>query len=65
MTLEELLNMINDNSVVEIYRCDTAECIGTYDGKDSLPERYGDCEITDIFTGMTGKTSTLCIEIDV
>ena len=67
MILEELLNTINDNTVVEVYRCDTAECIGVYDGKDSIPERYGNCEITDIFAGVAenGRTPTLCIEIDV
>ena len=63
MILDELLDSINDNTVVEIFDAETAERIGTYDGKDSLPEEYNDWNVTDIFTGMSGKTPTLCIAI--
>ena len=33
MILYELLETINDNCIVEIYRADTAELVGIYDGK--------------------------------
>lgn len=65
MTLDDIFDTINDSTIVEIFQADTAECIGTYDGKAELPERYNDCDITDIFTGMSGNTPTLCIELDV
>ena len=67
MTLYDLLDAINDSTVVVVFRADTAERIDTYDGKENIPEWFGDDEVTDIFTGFDSykKIPTLCIEIDV
>ena len=60
MTLEELLWKVNDNTIVAIFSSETGEELAVYDGKDSIPERYNDCEVSDIFVD-EGK---LCIEIE-
>lgn len=59
MTLDELLWLINDGTVVEVYN-GNQEQIGLYDGKDSIPEELNDREINDIFV----DNNKLCIEID-
>lgn len=64
MLLHELMEHVNDNTVVEIFCCNTGDRIATYDGKDSIPECYNGMPITDVFTGVSGNTPTLCIEID-
>ena len=58
-TLEELLWLVNDSTVVEICSAETFDVIATYDGKDSIPEKYNDCEIADVFV----SDNKLCIEI--
>ena len=70
MTLYDISELINDNTCVEIFSAETCERIATYDGKESIPEEYNDCEITDIFTGSAMiphrmQVATLCIEIEV
>ena len=65
MTLYDLLDTINDNTVIEVFQSSTAERIGTYDGKENIPEWWNDDEITDIFTGMVDGKPTLCIEINI
>ena len=61
MTLEEILWLVNDNTVVNIYDSETNNLIATYDGKNSIPEELNGCEIaTDIFV----NDNCLCIEID-
>ena len=70
MTLYELLEPINDNTCVEVFSAETCESIAMYDGKESIPEDYNYCEVTDIFTGVTmlphkKQVPTLCIEIDI
>lgn len=47
MLLYELLEFINDNSIVRLYDCH-AECIATYDGKDSIDEKFNEREVWDI-----------------
>lgn len=68
MTLYDILELVNDNTCVEIFSAETCERIATYDGKESIPEEYNDCEVTDIFTGVArphiNQVPTLCIEID-
>ena len=66
MILYELLETINDNCIVEIYRADTAELVGIYDGKENIPEWFNDDEVTDIFANFDTykQAPTLCIEID-
>ena len=61
MILDELLWKINDNCKVKLFSSETYEEIAKYDGKDSLPDSYNYCEVTDIFVDEDGW---LCIEID-
>ena len=68
MTLYERLEDVNDNTVIQVFvEC---ECIATYDGKESIPEEYNDCEVVDVFTGVTmlphkKQVPTLCYEIEI
>ena len=57
MTLDYLATFINDNTVVDIYAECTGTPIATYDGKNSIPYRYMDELVTDIFTDKAAKTS--------
>lgn len=61
MTLYELADYINDSTVVEIFAACTGEGIAVYDGKESIPDRYMDEEVTDVFV----STNRLCVEIDI
>lgn len=61
MTLEELLWNVNENTIVCIYDAESNDLLATYDGKDSIPEKYDFCEVTDIFV----DGNKLCIEIYV
>lgn len=60
MTLDELAVYINDNTIVEIYSASTYEVIGEYDGKESVPDNFLFCNVTDIFV----EGNKLCIEIE-
>ena len=60
MTLYEIAEIINDNTVVVIYSATTNDVIATYDGKESIPEHFMDCNVTDLFV----DNNKLCIEID-
>ena len=60
MTLDELLWRVNDNTVVKLFGIGSGMEIATYDGKDSIPEKYNNYDVTDIFV----ERNTLCIEID-
>lgn len=64
MTLSELLENVNDSTVIEIFNSETGELDSVYDGKDAIPRVFEDREVTDIFTGMNGNIPTLCIELD-
>lgn len=61
MELEELLWVINDNTIVDIYSADTNEVIASYDGKENIPEELNDCEVQYIFV----EGNHLCIEISI
>ena len=63
MTLYEILDLINESTVVEVFDSATYERYATYEGKENIPDWLLDCDITDIFTGMSDKTPTLCIEL--
>ena len=60
MEAYELFELINDNTIVDIYSAETCEIIATYDGKESIPEWVNVCGVTDIFV----DNNHLCIEID-
>ena len=60
MQLEELLWLVNDNTVVQIYSAETNDLLAEYDGKDAIPEEYNGNEVTDIFV----NGNVLCIEIE-
>lgn len=60
MILDELLWNINDSCKVKLFSSETYEEIAKYDGKDSFPDSYNYCEVTDIFVDEDGW---LCIEI--
>lgn len=62
MTLADMIDIINENTVVEVFDSATYDRYATYDGKSEIPDWLNDCDITDIFTGMSGKTPTLCVE---
>lgn len=70
MTLDDLATYINDSTVVTLYSASSGKCIGEYDGKDSISERFMNMEITDIFTDIDNASpeskgyATLCIELD-
>ena len=57
MTLEELMWVTNDSAYVEIY-IDT-ELVACYDGKDSIPEKFNDYTVLDVYA----SENKLCIEI--
>lgn len=61
MVLEELLEVINDSTVAQLFSAETNEPItdGLYDGKDSIDESYNYCTVTDVFT----EHNVLCVEI--
>ena len=60
MYLEELLWNVNENTVVQVYSAETNDLIAEYDGKESIPEKYNPCVVTDIFV----DENRLCIEIE-
>lgn len=61
-TLYDLSTLINDSTYVVIFAACTGESIAEYDGKESIPDRYMDEIVTDIFVEDNKK---LCIEIDI
>ena len=62
MTLEELMWVTNDNAIMEVYI--DAELVARYDGKDSIPEKYNDYIVYDLYAGIPTKYgNTLCVEI--
>ena len=71
MTLYDLLQLVNDSTIIDIFAECTGTCIGEYNGKDDVPDRYQDEEVTDIFTAIDNASeqssgySTLCIEIAI
>lgn len=61
MSLEELLWNVNESTIVCIYDAESNDLLATYDGKDSIPEKYNICEVQDIFV----DDNQLCIEISI
>ena len=59
MTLYDLADIINDNTVVVIYSAETQEELGMYDGKESIDEQYMTMEITDMYV----NENKLCIDL--
>ena len=74
MQLEELLWLVNENTIVQIYSAESNDLLAEYDGKESIPEKYNECNITDIFPhseievmdngNEVYTTNILCIEIE-
>lgn len=74
MYLSELLEVLNDNSVIILYDANQKR-IGTYDGKESLDIYFStmdgeeisveDCKIADIFPDSTLKCIAIGIELNV
>ena len=60
LTLNEIIETINDSCVIDIYSATTNDLIATYDGKDNIPDRFMYCEVTDLFV----DNNKLCIEIE-
>lgn len=60
MTLEELLWVVNDNTIVDIFSAETGERVASYDGKDAIPDELNETEVTDLFV----DGGRLCIEIE-
>lgn len=64
MYLEELLELINENTVINIWS-NNQELVATYDGRESIPEKYNYCEILDIFADMTSYINCIGIELNI
>lgn len=60
MTLEELIEYINDGTIIDLYEESTFDLIDMY-YKDEIPEHYLECEVTDIFGG---RNEHISIEIN-
>lgn len=56
MTLEELLCVVNDSTVIELFSEATGQSIETYCNKDEIPDEYMDCEVTDVFAITKGHS---------
>ena len=66
--LQDILELINENSIVIIYNEHQLRC-GVYDGKECIPIEYDYCEVNDIFSDnwklKSGETvSAIGIEIN-
>lgn len=61
MTLYDLFVVLNDNTTIQLYDCETYNLIDSYDGKEDVPSEYEDCEITDIFVD---NDAAICVEIE-
>lgn len=48
MILDELLQIINESTIVILYDAHQ-EILATYDGKESIPEYYNEFNVNDIF----------------
>lgn len=60
MTLYDILNITNDNTIITLFRADDQTEISTYDGKDEIDEELTDYEVNDIFV----DGNKLCIELE-
>ena len=60
MTLDELLQVINENMVVVLNDAETQETLSIYDGTNSIDEQYNDYLVYDIVATAPG---TLTIDI--
>ena len=61
MTLENLMDYVNENNIIQLYSAVTFDKIGEYEYHEEIPETCFEAEVTDIFVD-SGK---LCIEIDI
>lgn len=61
MTLEELMDYVNESSIIQLYSAVTFDKIGEYEYWSDIPEPCFDAEVTDIFV----ENGKLCIEIDI
>ena len=59
MILEELLWLVNENTIVQIYSAESNNLLAEYNGKNDIPKQYNHCVISDIFT----CGNKLCIKI--
>ena len=59
MTLYDLLQFVNDSTMITLFRAEDGCEIGTY-GKDEIDYDLTDYEVTDIFV----DGNKLCIEIE-
>lgn len=69
MTLYDLFVVLNDNTTIQLYDCETYNLIDSYDGKEDVPPEYEDCEITDIFVDTDTRLknftyAAICVEIE-
>ena len=60
MTLEDLLEYVNESAIINLYDGSSYELIDIY-YKDDVPDYYLQCEVTDIFGD---KDQHIGIEID-
>ena len=64
-TLYELLERVNESTVITLFRAEDGCEIGTYDWRPDIPDELTDCEVTDIFVDpRSGADHVLCIEIE-
>lgn len=55
MLLGDILPFISEYAIVDVMDAATGELLASYDGHDSIPERYSDCKLDMIFTGSSGR----------
>lgn len=70
ITLQEILELINDNCEVQLYN-NNADLIASYDGKESIDEKYNDYYVTDMYSIITTINHysyypclVICIDLD-
>ena len=61
MTLEALLETINENMTVILMESETQTRVSLYDGKNSIDEIFNECEVMDI---VATAEDELTIDID-
>lgn len=55
MKLIELLNICNDCLNIDVISNETAEVLSTYDGKNSIDEKYNDYVVVSVSVSINGN----------
>ena len=55
MKLIDLISVCNDCINVDVVSNETAEILSTYDGKNSIDEKYNDCIVVSVSVSINGN----------